>query len=77
VVIGFLVPDPGEIVNNGGVEAAREVPGVVAADVFRPLGHRVKPLASSRERAGYVLAVGADVDAAADADAMITIKTRG
>lgn len=80
-VLRFLAADPGEIVDVSGVEAAREAPGVKAADVFYTAGYRLKALSSSRERAGYVLAVGSDPDgasrAAAAAAAMITIKTRG
>jgi len=55
----FLVAPPGELVETHGLAAARELPGVVAATVYREAGHRFGELRRASERAGAVLATGA------------------
>jgi hypothetical protein len=78
-VLRFLRTEPGRVLSITGVESARTISGVVAADVFVDPDQVVGELSSSRERAGYVLATGPDPDtavAAAElAERTITIRT--
>jgi L-amino acid ligase C-terminal domain 2 len=65
-VLRFLAADSGCVTTIHGLEAARAADGVVSAEVFVCAGQLLKPLASSRERAGYVLTVGPDTTTAAN-----------
>jgi biotin carboxylase len=60
----FLVGRPGRVVGIHGLEAARSMPGVMAAEVYVEPGGTVYPLTDGSKRAGHVLAVGADRDEA-------------
>ncbi len=62
--IRYLTPAPGVVEAIGGLDAARYLPGVVDLDVGVGIGERVRPLRSSFDRVGYVIAVGADTDQA-------------
>lgn len=66
-VLRFIAADPGYVTTIHGLEAVRSADGVVGAEVFVYPGQLLKPLASSRERAGYVLTVGPDATTAANA----------
>jgi biotin carboxylase len=56
--VRFLVPPEGELVSVEGLDDARRMPGVVAADVYRPAGWTFGPLRSGADRAGFVIAEG-------------------
>jgi biotin carboxylase len=56
----FLVGRPGRVVRIDGLEAARAMPGVVAAEVYVEVGSTVFPLTDGSKRAGHVLAYGRD-----------------
>jgi biotin carboxylase len=56
----FLVGRPGRVVSVRGLESAREMPGVVAAEVYVTPGGVVHPLTDGSKRAGHVLAFGKD-----------------
>jgi biotin carboxylase len=58
--VRFLVAPPGELVETRGLEAARAVPGVRLVRIYRAAGHRFSELRRASDRAGAVLAVGAD-----------------
>jgi carbamoyl-phosphate synthase large subunit len=60
----FLVGRPGRVVAIHGLELARAMPGIVAAEVYVEPGATVFPLTDGSKRAGHVLAVGADRDEA-------------
>ncbi|HEX9296859.1 MAG TPA: ATP-grasp domain-containing protein [Polyangiaceae bacterium] len=62
----FLVGRPGRVVRIDGLEAARALPGIVAAEVYVGLGASVFPLTDGSKRAGHVLAVGRDRAEAAE-----------
>ncbi|MET0594066.1 MAG: ATP-grasp domain-containing protein [Polyangiaceae bacterium] len=62
----FLIGKPGKVVAIHGLEAARAMPGVVAAEVYVEPGGTVHPLTDGSKRAGHVLVVGADRDDAND-----------
>lgn len=75
-IVKFHIGKPGIVHAKRGIDAARAVSGVLAAELFPPIGARVHPLTDSAKRTGYVIAAGAtrsDVERAADAalDAMI------
>jgi len=63
--IRFLTADPGRVVGVGGAERAAAVPGVCEAAISLQLGDLVGPLLRNEDRAGHVLAVGADARIAA------------
>jgi len=65
-VLRFLAADPGRVTTIHGLETARTAHGVVNAEVFVHAGQLLEPLASSRERAGYVLTIGPDTTTAAN-----------
>jgi biotin carboxylase len=75
----FLIGKPGRVVAVHGLEAARTMPGVIAAEVYVEAGGTVHPLTDGSKRAGHVLAVGADRDEANEraeqAAAAIRIET--
>jgi biotin carboxylase len=54
----FLVGRPGRVHRIGGLDVARSMPGVVAAEVYVDVGATVHPLTDGSKRAGHVLAVG-------------------
>jgi biotin carboxylase len=56
----FLIGRPGRVVAIHGLEAARAMPGVRAAEVYVETGGTVFPLTDGSKRAGHVLAVGVD-----------------
>jgi biotin carboxylase len=60
--VRFLVPPEGELQAVSGVERAREVDGVVAAQVYRRPGWVFGPFLRGADRAGFVLARGASRD---------------
>jgi biotin carboxylase len=60
----FLIARPGRVTAIRGLDAARSMPGVVAAEVYVEPGGTVFPLTDGSKRAGHVLAVGADRDQA-------------
>lgn len=76
----FLVPPEGELAAVEGLEAARAAEGVVEARVYRAPGHRFGPFRTGADRAGAVIAVGADHDDALErarrAAAAIRFETR-
>jgi S-sulfo-L-cysteine synthase (3-phospho-L-serine-dependent) len=75
----FLIGRPGRVLAIHGVETARTMPGIVAAEVYVEPGGTVFPLTDGSKRAGHVLAVGADRDQAnaraTDAANAIRIET--
>ncbi len=56
--VAFLVPTPGRLRTVEGLEAAREVPGVLDVVTYRPPGWQFGPLLVGADRAGYVLVRG-------------------
>jgi biotin carboxylase len=75
----FLIGKPGRVVAVHGLQEARALPGIVAAEVYVDPGGTVFPLTDGSKRAGHVLAVGADRDQAnaraTDAANAIRIET--
>jgi biotin carboxylase len=75
----FLVGRPGRVERISGLDAARTMPGVVAAEAYVPVGGRVQPLTDGSKRAGHVLAFGRDrmqaEERARSAAEMIEIST--
>lgn len=68
-IVKFHIGRPGIVTAKGGLEAARGVRGILAAELFPPIGARVHPLTDSAKRTGYVIAAGdsrAEVERAAD-----------
>jgi biotin carboxylase len=63
--IRFLVADAsGHLVEIQGAAEARRVPGVVEVGLTRQPGQDVRLRGSFQDRLGYVIASGADLDAA-------------
>jgi biotin carboxylase len=58
--ITFLTPAPGTVTEITGVAAAQTAPGVELVEIETAAGAVVAPLHASRDRAGHVIAVGAD-----------------
>ena len=56
----FLVPPAGRLVSVEGVDEAEAVPGVEWVRVYRRPGHVFGPFRRGSDRAGAVLATGAD-----------------
>jgi len=56
----FLIGRPGRVASIDGLETARSMPGVIAAEVYVEPGGTVFPLTDGSKRAGHVLAVGKD-----------------
>ena len=77
----FIVARPGVVRAIRGLDAAREMPGVVNAEVYVQPGDTVHPLTDGSKRAGHVLATGATRQQAeahaAAAMARIEIDTGG
>jgi biotin carboxylase len=68
-IVRFLIGPPGELVSVEGLDAARAVPGVLDVQPYRRAGELLSALAVGADRAGFVLAEGADraaAEAAAD-----------
>jgi biotin carboxylase len=61
----FLVARPGRVTRIDGLQAARTLPGIVAAEVYVEVGATVHPLTDGSKRAGHVLAKGQSRDQAA------------
>lgn len=78
--VEFLVAEPGIVMSVDGVDGACMAPGVQEAEVWVEKGNEVRPLNSSWDRAGHVIAMGMDpqesCQRASDASAMITVRTR-
>ena len=62
--VRFLVPEPGELRQVGGVEEAEAVDGVLWVRVYREPGAILGPLRRGSDRIGAVLAVGGSRDEA-------------
>jgi biotin carboxylase len=60
----FIVAEPGRVEAVDGLTEARELPGIVGAEVYVQPGDTVHPLTDGSKRAGHVLAVGRDRDEA-------------
>jgi len=77
--VRFLVAPAGLVEETAGVDEARNSDGVYEVHLGTAPGDTVRPTTSSWERAGYVIATGADAAAAArragHAAAKITIRT--
>jgi len=77
--IRYIEAAPGRVVLIRGVEEAKAVPGVAIVDVYPAVGEEVRPVLSSLDRVGHVIAEGATreaaVAAAERAKAVITIET--
>jgi biotin carboxylase len=58
--VRFLVPPPGVLGSVTGVDEARAVEGVLDVRVYREPGYVLTPLRRGADRAGAILAVGAD-----------------
>jgi hypothetical protein len=58
----FLVPPPGRLLEVEGVAEAEALPCVEWVRVYRRRGHVFGPLRRGADRAGAVLATGADRD---------------
>ena len=56
--VRFLVAPEGQLAAVDGLDDARALEGIVAADVYRQPGWRFEPLRRGADRAGFVLAVG-------------------
>ena len=65
--VRFLAPPPGRVRQVSGIDQAQSIAGVIRIADLPEVGDTVRPLASSGDRAGYVLAVGPDLAAAAAA----------
>ena len=63
-VVRFLLAPLGELRAVEGLEMARALPGVLDAAVYREQGHRFGAVEVGADRAGFVLAAGADRPAA-------------
>jgi biotin carboxylase len=59
--VRFLVAPPGELRASTGVEAACEVAGVRLVRLYRQPGHRFRELRRASDRAGAIVATGADL----------------
>ena len=68
-VVRFLVAPAGELQEVTGFDEARAVDGVLDVRVYRASGHRFVPLRRGSDRAGAVLAVGADREEALERSA--------
>jgi biotin carboxylase len=64
VALRFLSVPPGLLRDISGVEKAGSVPGIRAVRIYYQPGQEIKPMISSRERGGYILAEGANTDSA-------------
>jgi biotin carboxylase len=67
-IVRFLLAPAGTLRAVEGLEQARAIPGVLAADAYRAPGDVIAELAVGADRAGFVLAAGrtrADAEAAA------------
>lgn len=58
-IVKFHIGKPGIVQAKRGLDAARAKAGVLAAELFPPIGARVHPLTDSAKRTGYVIAAGA------------------
>ena len=69
VAIRFFTAAPGilptgEVESVEGLDEVRAVSGVLAADLYLELGETIRPVQVDADRRGYVVATGADGDAA-------------
>lgn len=62
--IRFIALDPGTVLSIAGREAAAASEGVIEFQLQLAVGQRITPFTHSYERYGFVLAVGASLDAA-------------
>jgi len=65
--IRFLTATPGIVTGVAGIDRARRLGGVVDVDVTAGIGDEVRPLQSSADRVGHVIATGPDAAAATSA----------
>jgi biotin carboxylase len=79
-IVKFHLGKPGIVTAKSGLDDARRVEGVLAAELFPPVGATVHPLTDSAKRTGYVLVEGPSrsaVERAADrALAAMILETR-
>jgi biotin carboxylase len=77
--IRYLQAAPGKVTRIRGVEEAKAVPGVAIVDVYPAAGEQVRPVLSSLDRIGHVIAEGetreAAVAAAEQARALVIVET--
>jgi biotin carboxylase len=77
--VRFLVAPPGELLEAAGLVEAAGLPGVLAIHSYRRPGHVFRELRRASDRAGAVLAVGADraqaLERAARALELISFET--
>jgi biotin carboxylase len=66
-IVRFLVGPPGELVAVDGVDEALRIPGVLDVQSYRQPGDQLAALSVGADRAGFVLAEGADRAAAEQA----------
>jgi biotin carboxylase len=64
--VRFLVPEPGELLDVEGVDAAEAVEGVLWVRIYREPGAILGPLRRGSDRVGAVLAVGGSRDEAVE-----------
>lgn len=65
VVLRFLSVEPGYVKNISGISDAKKTPGISSLRLFINKGSKVEQLKSSRERVGFILAVGKSASEAA------------
>jgi biotin carboxylase len=65
--VRFVIPPPGTVTSVTGLDQARSVDGVIRIGDTPEAGQVIRPLSGSDDRAGYVLAAGADLGSAARA----------
>jgi biotin carboxylase len=65
--VRYLRAEPGQVTAIEGLDRVTADPACLLAEVAVEVGQRVRPVTRSAERPGFVLAVGADADAAAAA----------
>jgi biotin carboxylase len=66
-LIGSPLAQEGELLEVGGLEAARAVPGVVEADLFASPGDVVRPFDQAGHKIGHIVTAGESAAAAATA----------
>ena len=66
VAIRYLTSNPGKLSTISGVEAAKNMPGIVEIDIQVSPGQQVSPLANHTTRLGYALATGETKQSAID-----------
>jgi biotin carboxylase len=62
--ITFFTPDPGTVQEITGVEEAAAAPGVRDVQVETTVGAEIRPMRTSGDRVGHIIAVGRDAEEA-------------